>query len=175
MVWLAREYSESGQTSYIRKPRQLVDVETGEVIEAEQVIKRVYGQRQFWKLYLADFLQILGLLESKQLDVLIYILEHTQPSNNTFIGTFAKISGDCSVSMDTVRRTMKKLKDAGFLLKVQNGVYVVSPDIMMKGSDGKKRLLLEYYDMALGGGDDENKGGNQPSDDSGDDAEGDDD
>lgn len=161
-----REYSETTQTSVIRTPKQLVDTETGEVIEAEQIIKRVYGQRQFWKLYLMDFLKVLDLFESKQLDVLIYILEHTQPSNNAFIGTIAKISKDCGVSMDTVKRSIRKLKDAGFLLKVQNGVYVVSPDVMMKGSDGKKRLLLEYYDMALSGSQSSDGGDNAERDDS---------
>lgn len=30
--------------------------------------------------------------------------------------------------------------------KIQTGVYQISPEIMLKGSDHKKQLLLNYYD-----------------------------
>ena len=43
-------------------------------------------------------------------------------------------------------KVMKKLQDSNFIKKVQNGVYQVSPLIMMKGSEHKKQLLLNYYD-----------------------------
>lgn len=33
-----------------------------------------------------------------------------------------------------------------FLSKIQNGVYQIIPLIMMKGSENKKQLLLNYYD-----------------------------
>ncbi|WP_266197514.1 replication/maintenance protein RepL [Streptococcus agalactiae] len=48
--------------------------------------------------------------------------------------------------METVRKVMRKLQDNKFITKVQNGVYQVSPNIMMKGSEHKKSLLLNYYD-----------------------------
>ncbi|MBD5118897.1 MAG: replication protein [Clostridiales bacterium] len=134
---------------YMQTTRRLRDEETGEVVEAVQIIKQVHDQRQFWKLYLKDFLSALGSCENKQLKVLIYILKNTHPSNNMFIGTFAKISKECEVSMDTVQRAVKKFKAVGLLAKMQNGVYFVNPDIMMKGSDGKKHLLVQYYDEAL--------------------------
>lgn len=38
-----------------------------------------------------DFLHILGLADSKQIDVLIYILENTEQANNTFVGTYKKL------------------------------------------------------------------------------------
>ena len=41
---------------------------------------------------------------------------------------------------------MKKLQENNFITKVQNGVWQVSPNIMLKGSEHKKRLLLNYYD-----------------------------
>lgn len=139
------EYIAKTQTLVGTKKRQLVDTETGEKIEVEQITKRVYGQKAFWKLYLMDFLQILGGFEYKQLDVMIYILEHTEQSNNTFIGTYRSLEKDVGVSYDTVRRTMKILQEKEFIKRIQNGVYQVSPEIMMKGSDHKKQLLLNYY------------------------------
>lgn len=140
------EYNSNIQTLIGSKRKTLIDKETGEIIEVDQITKRIYGQKNFWKVYLLDFLQILGILESKQLDVLIYILENTNPSTNTFIGTTAKIAEKTNISIATIKRTFKKLQEREFLKKVQNGVYQVSPLIMMKGSEHKKQLLLNYYD-----------------------------
>lgn len=139
------EYNSNTQTLIGTRKKTFIDQETGEVIEVNQVTKRTYGQKNFWKVYLLDFLQVLGILESKQLDVLIYILENTNSSNNTFIGTYDKIVEKTKVSRKTVYSTLKKLQDNKFLEKIQNGVYQVSPLIMMKGTEHKKQLLLNYY------------------------------
>ncbi len=140
------EYRSDTQTLIGTQKKCLVDVDTGERIEVEQITKRAYGQKAFWKLYLVDFLQILGVLDSKQVDVLIFILEHTKPSDNTYIGTYRKTADGSKTSLDTTTKVMRKLQQHGFLKKVQNGVYQVSPLIMYKGDEGKKQLLLNYYD-----------------------------
>lgn len=140
------EYVSQTQTLIGSQRKRLVDVDTGEQIEVDQITKRALGQKQFWKVYLMDFLQVLGGFEYKQLDVLIYILENTDQSTNTFIGTYRGIAEKSNVSYDTVARTITLLLGKNFLKKVQTGVYQVSANIMMKGSDHKKSLLLNYYD-----------------------------
>lgn len=140
------EYVSSTQTLIGQQRKRLVDQDTGELIEVDQITKRALGQKQFWKVYLIDFLQILGVLDSKQVDVLIYILENTKASDNTYIGTYRKTAEGSGVALETVRKVMRKLQDSNFVKKVQNGVYQVSPLIMMKGSEHKKSLLLNYYD-----------------------------
>ena len=139
------EYVSQTQTLIGQQRKRLLDQDTGELIEVDQITKRALGQKQFWKIYLMDFLQILGVLDSKQIDILIYILEHTEAANNTFIGTYTKIQAEVGVSRPTVATVMKKLQDNGFIKRVQNGVWQVSPNIMMKGSEHKKSLLLNYY------------------------------
>jgi DNA-binding transcriptional regulator YhcF (GntR family) len=139
------EYVSQTQTLIGQQRKRLIDQDTGEVIEVDQITKRALGQKQFWKIYLMDFLQVLGGFEYKQLDVLIYILEHTEAANNTFIGTYRSLEKSVGVSYDTVRRTITLLQGKGFLKKVSNGVYQVSPTIMMKGSEHKKSLLLNYF------------------------------
>lgn len=139
------EYISQTQTLIGQQRRRLVDQDTGELIEVDQITKRALGQKQFWKIYLMDFLQVLGGFEYKQLDVLIYILEHTDSGTNTFIGTYRGVAEKVGVSYDTVARTINLLMKKNFLMKVQNGVYQVSPAIMMKGSEHKKSLLLNYY------------------------------
>lgn len=140
------EYVSQTQTLIGTQRKRLQDLDTGEVMEIDQITKRALGQKQFWKVYLIDFLQILGVLDSKQVDVLIYILENTEAANNTYIGTYRKTAEGAEVSLDTATRVMRKLQAKGFIKRVANGVYQVSPLIMMKGSEHKKQLLLNYYD-----------------------------
>ncbi|WP_404410211.1 replication/maintenance protein RepL (plasmid) [Exiguobacterium aurantiacum] len=140
------EYHSDTQTLLGTKRKEYIDTETGEKLYVDQITKRAYGQKQFWKVYLTDFLQILGLAESKQLDVLIYILQNTEQANNTFVGTYKKIAKEANVSEPTIAKIMKKLQEKDFIVKIQNGVWQVSPHIMMKGSEHKKSLLLNYYD-----------------------------
>jgi predicted transcriptional regulator len=144
------EYVSQTQTLIGTQRKRLIDEDTGERIEVDQITKRALGQKQFWKIYLMDFLQVLGILDSKQVDILIHILENTEAANNTFIGTYDKIQESVGVSRGTVATVMKKLQENNFIKKVQNGVWQVSPNIMMKGSEYKKSLLLNYYDDSKG-------------------------
>lgn len=140
------EYISNTQTLIGQKKRNLVDMDTGEVIHVDQITKRTYGTKQFWKVYLMDFLAVLGIIDSKQLDIFIYIVEHTEQANNTFIGTYEKIAKDTGASSRTIAKIMKKLQENNFITKVQNGVWRVNPNILMKGNDTKRQILLSYYE-----------------------------
>ena len=104
------EYISQTQTLIGQKKRELVDRETGEVIWVDQITKRTYGTKNFWKCYLMDFLTVLGIIDNKQLDVFIYIVENTQQANNIFIGTYKHISKSVGVSEPTIAKIMKKLQ-----------------------------------------------------------------
>lgn len=140
------EYIGDTQTLVGQKKRELLDVETGEKIWVDQITKRTYGTKNFWKCYLMDFLTVLGIIDSKQLDIFIYIVENTNQSNNLFIGTYKKIAKDVGASSRTIATIMKKLQEQGFIKKAQNGVWIVNPNILMKGNDTKRQILLSYYE-----------------------------
>lgn len=140
------EYIQATQTLVGTQKRELVDVSTGEQIIVDQITKRVYGTKNFWKMYLMDFLMVLGIIDSKQVDVFIYVVENTNQSNNIFLGTYRKISEDCKVSEPTIAKIMKKLQENNFIKKVQNGAWLVNPNILMKGNDQKRQILLSYYE-----------------------------
>ena len=140
-----KEYNEDKQLLIKSQIRTFTDNDTGEVFEAEQIIKRFYGQKQFWKVYLSDSLEILVILQSKQVDILVYVIENTDSSTNLFLGTYKKIAKNTNTSEPTIATVMKKLQDNKFIKKIQNGAWQVSPRIMMKGSEFKKSLLINYY------------------------------
>lgn len=142
---IIEHYDKHEQTLEWHRGKSFTDNETGEIILVDEIAKRRYGSKQFWKCYLMDFLTILGILDSKQVDVFIYIVENTNQATNLFIGTLEKIAKDVGVSRPTVSRMMKKLQENGFVKKVQNGVYMVNPNILMKGNDHKRQILLTYY------------------------------
>ena len=94
---------------------------------------------------LNGFLTVLGIIDNKQLDIFIYIAENTNQSNNLFIGTYKQIAKDVGVSEPTIAKLMKNYNKI-ILLKKINGVYIVNPNIMMKGNDTKRQILLSYYE-----------------------------
>ena len=140
------EYISQTQTLVGQKKRELVDTQTGEVIWVDQITKRTYGTKNFWKCYLMDFLSVLGIMDSKQVDIFIYIVENTNQSNNVFLGTYDKIAKDVGVSRPTIAKIMKKLQANNFIKKIQNGAWLVNPNILMKGNDNKRQILLSYYE-----------------------------
>lgn len=139
------EYISETQTLIGNRKRELVDVETGEQIFVDQITKRVYGTKNFWKCYLMDFLTVLGIIDSKQLDVFVFVVENTNQSNNIFLGTYKHISKEVGVSEPTIAKIMKKLQENNFIKKIQNGAWLVNPNILMKGNDTKRQILLSYY------------------------------
>ena len=148
-------YQQNTQTVIGTKKRVLADIETGEKIVVDQITKRVYGTRSFWKVYLMDFLTVLGIIDSKQLDVFIHICENTNQSNNMYIGTYKDIAAACHVSQPTIAKIIKKLTANNFLRKKQNGVWYVNPNILMRGNDTKRQILLSYYNSASDGNEQE--------------------
>lgn len=139
------EYIANTQTLVGQKQRELIDTETGEIIHVDQITKRTYGTKHFWKCYLMDFLTVLGIIDSKQLDIFIYIVENTDPAKNIFIGTQRQIAANTNSSVQTVSTIIKKLQENNFIKKLQNGVYMVNPNLLMKGNDHKRQILLSYY------------------------------
>lgn len=129
------------------KELNLTNDETGEkLVVNQQISKWAYGgAKTFWKCYLMDFLTILGILDSKQVDVFIYIVQNTNQSNNMFVGTYRRIEEATGVSHTTIAKIMKKLQKHEFIEKIQNGVWLVNPNILMKGNDTKQRMILLSY------------------------------
>lgn len=138
-------YVEEKNTLIGTRQRRLWDEETGEVMEVTQTTKLRYGSKHFWKCYMKKFLDVMKSLSSRQFTVFIYIIEHTHPSTNLFIGTYDNIVKDTGCCRQTVAVAMKKLQTCDFIRKKQNGVWMVNPEVLMKGNDSKQYLLLSQY------------------------------
>lgn len=140
-----KQYNKNSNVAYISRTKRYVDEDGNEGTETE-VYKKVYGGKHFWRVWLGDLLYTLGLINnSKQLEVVFYVLDNTDPSNNLYIGTLQNTSEKTGISYATVATIFKKMQAVDMLTKQQNGVYKVKPNLLMKGSDLKRnRLIVEY-------------------------------
>lgn len=116
------EYMEQNSTLIGQRTRTFIDQETGEIIEVNQNTRLAYGQKNFWKCYMREFIAVLKDLSDKQYKVFIYIMEHTRPSDNRFIATYQDIMKDIGCCRQTVAVTLNKLKDKDFMRKIQAGL-----------------------------------------------------
>ena len=92
---------------------------------------------------MGDLLYTLGLINnSKQLDVVFYVLDNTDPANNLYIGTIRKTVEMTGISLGTVSAIFKKMQEVDMIVKQSNGVYKVKPNLLMKGDDNKKQRLV---------------------------------
>lgn len=147
-------YDEKNKISYTTLDTSdiaLISKTNGNIIidgpDLSAVLKQAYGQKAFWKLYMADYIQVvLGAMDYKQLDVFMYISMNTRPSDNIFFGTQETIAEAVGCSRLTVARLLKKLIQHEYIKRKQTGVYMVNPNIVMKGGIAKKNLLIQYWD-----------------------------
>lgn len=141
------ETNNNTKTFINSQPTEFLNKATGETLVVDtQISKWTYGSEEsFWKCYLMDFLSVLGVIDSKQAKIFIHIVKNTNQANNLFIGTYRNIAEALEVSHTTIALIMKKLQQREFIKKIQNGVWQVNPNILMKGSDLKRRMLLLSY------------------------------
>lgn len=120
------------------------DLDTGEVIEATEVIKKV-ERNGFMITYLSAIINLIDSLGNKKMQVVKYILNHMEKSNNTLIITSRELSEKTKVSLQTVTDTLKILEDAG-IIKRRTGAIMIHSDLIHRGSAKKEKLLLTRFE-----------------------------
>ncbi len=131
----------AGSETYINKY-------TGEIQEMLVIEKNVEQDFNFFKVWIMDLMNVLELVGSKKMKVVNYILENLNVKENLFIGTHVEISKKLNISRPVVSQTFKILIDSNLLVKKNIGVYMLNPDILVKGRTGKRlNLLIKYNEI----------------------------
>lgn len=120
-----------------------IDLKTGEANEI--LIQKEVTRQNFVKVFMADFLVALGILNSKSVAVVCYILENVKYSDNTLIATKEQIAKGSGTSVRTVYTVMGQLESKDFLKQKSPGVYVINPKFIIKGNENKRRMVIDYY------------------------------
>lgn len=120
-----------------------IDLKTGKANEI--LIQKEVTSQNFVKVFMADFLVALGILNSKSVAVVCYILENVKYSDNTLIATKEQIAKGSGTSVRTVYTVMGQLESKDFLKQKSPGVYVINPKFIIKGNENKRRMVIDYY------------------------------
>lgn len=126
--------------------QEYINAETGE-LESFSVTSIEDRDFNFHKVWMRNFISTLDIVGNQKTRLCMWIVDHINKENQ-LIGTMRGIADSSGMSLETVRVTMKILLDADFLRRVQNGVYIVNPDIVYKGSYGSRMNILNQYSTA---------------------------
>lgn len=119
-----------------------VNQRTGEIIEADQVIRKV--QRKGFEItYLSYFIDLFDKLGGKKYVVFKYILTNKN-SDNALIITNRELAKACGVGINTVTDTLKLLKSAG-LITQKTGAIMLHPKLAHKGKKERELYLLQKF------------------------------
>lgn len=132
-----------GKTVGVKEVR-LQNPDTGEIIDGVEIYKRADGEN-FCKTHMYVLLEMLGILRSKQADVVSYILDNVEFSKNLLLATYDEIAEKSGISRATVTKTMSLLSEHGLIAKIHNGMYQVSPALVYKGDPSKRAYIIRYY------------------------------
>lgn len=122
---------------------QYVNTKTGEV-QQFNVIEQYDQDFNFDKIWLGHILDSLDLIGNKKIIVLNWLLKHKN-KDNIVIGTQRKIAESANVSLPVVSETMQLLVKSNFIKAIQDGVYLINPEVIFKGKHGKRMDILLRY------------------------------
>lgn len=116
---------------------------TGE-LQDMQVISLEDRDFNFHKLWLSHIIQSLDLIGNKKVKLAFWIIENLNRENQLTM-TYRQISEKSGISLDTVMRTMSALIESNFLVRINQGVYQVNPNMIFKGTrNGRLNVLYQY-------------------------------
>ena len=121
-----------------------INKRTGEVIQANQIIKKT-TRNGFMITYLSALINLIDKLGNKKMEVVKYILEHMDKSTNTLIITTRELSLKSKVSIKTVVETLKILDDANIIVR-KTGAIMIHPELIHRGTSQKEKFLLARFE-----------------------------
>ena len=121
-----------------------VNQRTGEAVQALTTVSGA-TDKGFDKVWLGMILSVLELFGSKRIDVVKYILENRNRSDNTVLITQKELAKKSQTSYQTVNHTIKILKEANFLSQIVPGYYRINPAIIWRGSHFNRMAIMAKF------------------------------
>ncbi len=142
---MANELSQTVTTKKVKAvgTEQYINAATGELEEFE-VTKIEERDFNFTKVWIRNFVATLDIVGNRKTKLVYWIIDNLN-HNNQLVCTNRQMAEESGVSLATVSTTMKALQDANFLKKQANGVYIINPDIIFKGSKRSRLNVLNQF------------------------------
>lgn len=123
--------------------RRLVDTTTGEVIDAQVVVKTA-GDIGFHKIWLHEILELVEEVGNAKMRVLMWLLAKADAQNQVW-ATWSDIAKETGVSRRTVASLMAALRDANVIAETRRSVWRLNPEVIFKGDHNKRMAVLVKY------------------------------
>lgn len=122
-----------------------INARTGEV--QEMVVSEIEERDfNFSKVWMRNFIAALDIVGNKKTKVCYWIIDNIN-RENMLIGTLRQIADKTHTSLETVRITIDILMDADFLRRKSQGIFILNPRTVFKGSrNNRLNVLNQYYD-----------------------------
>jgi len=127
--------------------KQMLDPETGELVDYTVIKKLVGKDFNFHKVWLQDLLNILETMGNKKIQILSHLLSIMRTSDNSINFTMRSLAKDVSCSVQTCQTTINQLIDSNIIKRDKRirSLYLFNPDIVAKGTSSKRQnMLIEY-------------------------------
>ena len=125
--------------------QKYVNPNTGEIIECVVIEKHIENDFNFHKVWLNDLMTILGMIGTKKMRVLNYLLKNLIDKENLIVVSYKEIEKELKISSRTIAQTFKILQNANFIVQVKKGVWRVNPAFLVKGNTNKRQALMIKY------------------------------
>lgn len=124
---------------------QYINPQTHEIETMQVMDFTIDGDFNYDKIWLAHLLDTLELLGNKKIKVICWLLEKRDKVSNLVIASQRAMAEEMGISLPTITATLKELQKANVIVKVQDGVYRLSPDVIFKGKHETRMNVLYRY------------------------------
>ncbi len=115
----------------------------GEPIICPEVSTRV-PRGQFEVTYTAELFNVMKELGNRKIEVFAWLLDH-KDGNNSINTNLRELAEKTKTSYKTVQQCIAVLKEAG-LVHQKGSVYMISPNLMVKGSQVREAYLMRKFE-----------------------------
>jgi len=146
-AFMAKEKQPQIKSKLQRKvgTQKLIDPETKKLVEVSLNVQSNETDFNFHKVWLQELTSLLDLIGGQKLKVLNHILLNMN-RDNTFSDTVRGMRTSLNLSMETITKSMKILQDSGNLKKLRNGVYMINPDLIIRGGSTVRQIVKAKFE-----------------------------
>lgn len=121
----------------------VIDRITGEELPVGIFIEKA-NTNGWQKAYARTIAEYIRCGDGKSVDLLAWIIEN-KDHNNMIYGSQRYMAKKAKVSLSIVSRTFRALKNKKMIKQVEQGQYLVSPDLMRNGNNKAGAMMLRLW------------------------------
>lgn len=128
----------------IQPDRKLVDPDTGEIFNCQVFEEEASSDCNFHKVWIEHIQLALGEMGEEKAAFMFWLFNNLD-KHNRIVCTQRNMAEQAEVALSTVNRTLVLLAKLNYIKSPQRGVYVISPEMIFKGSHDERMAVLHFY------------------------------